>query len=135
MYLIIVGMDSVGRSLVDLAVKDKHEVVVIEEQEYQAQAILQKYDVRVLQADIAQAGIMDEAGADQADALIATTHSDTGNLMTMFLGREHKINTLISVVNEPEHQGLFERLGVQVLIDPELIIARYLYKLLHQDDA
>ncbi len=129
MYLIVVGAGPEASSLVKLALQDGHEVAVIEKNEERAQNILEKYEIQVFHADIAQGGILDEANAGKADALIATTGDDSANLMTMFLGREKGIKTLISMVNNQEHQAMFERLGVQVLANPAIIIANYLYKL------
>lgn len=132
MYLIIVGAGSEGLSLVGLALRDGHRVTLIEAEASLAEAALQQYDVKVLHASIAEGGILDEADAERADALIATTNDDSANLMAMFLGVERRIPTLISMVNEPEHRGMFERLGVQVIVDPEVIIARHLYGFLQQ---
>lgn len=53
--------------------------------------------------------------------------------MAMFLGKEYEIKTLISMVNNSNHQSLFERLGVQVLTNPEMIIAKYLYQMMQHD--
>jgi trk system potassium uptake protein TrkA len=52
--------------------------------------------------------------------------------MTMVLGRDAGIETLIAVVNDPRHQQMFERLGVHVLVDPEVIVARHLYFVVRQ---
>ncbi|AFZ18008.1 potassium channel family protein [Allocoleopsis franciscana] len=130
MYLIIVGAGPEGSSLAELALKDGHRVTIIEKDEKRAQAVLQKYDIQVFHANIAQGGILDEADADQADALIATMEDDSANLMTMFLGKERGIKKLISMINDRQHQAMFERLGVQVLVDPEVIIAQHLYSFL-----
>jgi trk system potassium uptake protein TrkA len=127
MKLIILGAGPQGSKLAELALKDGHKVTIIEAEEQRAQAVLQKYNVKVFHANIAQGGILDEADADGTDALIATTSDDSANLMAMFLGKERNIKTLISMVNEPSHQGLFERLGVHVIVEPETIVAHHLY--------
>lgn len=132
MYLIIVGAGPEGSSLVELALKEGHRVSIIEKDEKRAQAVLQKYNVRVFHAGIAEGGILDEADADTADVLVAATSDDSANLMAMFLGKERGIKTLISMVNDRHHQTMFERLGVQVLVDPEVIIAQHLYNLIKQ---
>lgn len=133
MYFIIIGAAPEGASLVELALKEGHKVAVIETCEQRARAILEKYDVQVFQADIAEGGILDEAEADTADVLVATTSDDSVNLMAMFLGKERGIKTLIGMVNHREHQKLFEKLGVQVLVNPEDIIAQHLYNLVDKD--
>ncbi|WGV24702.1 potassium channel family protein [Halotia branconii] len=130
MNLIIVGASPEGVSLAELALKDGHNVAIIEASEERALEVLQEYDIKVFHANITQGGILDEAGADQADAIIATTSDDSANLMTMFLGKEYNIPTLISMVHEKEHRGLFTKIGVHVIVDPEVIIAHHLYNLL-----
>ncbi len=62
--------------------------------------------------------------------LVATTDDDSANLMAMVLGVQNGIRTLVSVVNERSHRVLFERLGVHVLVDPEIIVAQHLYGLI-----
>jgi trk system potassium uptake protein TrkA len=130
MYLIVIGAGEMSSFFVQMALDEGHDVALIESDEQRARAILDKYDIMVFQASIGQGDILNEAKVDKADAIIATTEDDAANLMAMFLGVEHEIKTLISIVNERAHQGMFKRLGVQVLVDPEAIIAHYLFKLL-----
>lgn len=129
MYLIVVGAGPVGRRLVELALEDGNEVALIESNDKLAKEASDKFDALVLHAHIAQGEIMEEAGAENADILVATTDDDSDNLMAMFLGKEHDIETLVSVVNEPYHKKIFDRIGVQVLMDPDVIVARHLYSL------
>lgn len=134
MYIIVVGAGPEGSSLIDLALKDGHEVALIESNEERARKVLQKHDIKIFQADIAEGGILEEAGADRADALFATTSDDSINLMTMFLGKEFGIKTLVSMVNQGLHKSLFKRIDVHVLVDPEVLIAKQLYQLLQEED-
>ena len=135
MYLIVVGAGPEGSSLIDLALKDGHEVALIETNEERARKVVQNYNVNVFQADIAEGGILEEAQANRADGIIATTRDDTANLMAMFLGKEHGIKSLVSLVNEPQHQKLFQRLGVRIFTDPEVVIAKHLYHLVAAPDS
>jgi trk system potassium uptake protein TrkA len=127
MYMIVVGAGPVGSSLVIRALKDGHDVALIEADKKLAKEASDKFDALVLHAHIAQGGILEEAGVEKADVLVATTEDDSANLMTMFLGSEHDIKTLISVVNEMTHKNLFERLGAHCLMDPDSIVAQHLY--------
>lgn len=132
MYLIIVGAGPVGASLVEMSVRDGHNVVLIEANAERAKQASEQFDARVVHASISEGGILEEAGASKADALVATTSDDSANLMTMFLGKDAGIKTLVAVVNDPRHQQMFERLGVHVLVDPEVIVARHLYYIVRQ---
>ncbi|ACK72491.1 TrkA-N domain protein [Gloeothece citriformis PCC 7424] len=132
MYLIIVGAGIVAQHLISLALDQGYRVGVIEKNQDLAQSILKKYDVDVFQGNIAEGGILDEAEADKANAIIATTEDDSVNLMAMLLGKEKGIKTLIAVIQENQHQKMFEHLGVQVIANPEKIIAQRLLSLVQQ---
>lgn len=127
MYLIIVGAGPIGTGLAQLALEEQNNVVIIEADEQRAQKVLRNYDVQVLHADIAEAGILDEANARRADALIATTEDDKTNLMAISLGREYGIKQLISTVNTAGHEALFEEVGATILQHPRMVIAEHLY--------
>jgi trk system potassium uptake protein TrkA len=129
MYVIVVGAGTLGSRLIELLLKDSHNVAVIESDEKLAQAATDRFDAMVLHSHIGSGGILEEAGADKADVIVATTDDDSANLMAMFLGNEQGIATLVCVVNDPRHKKLFDRLGVHVLTNPEVIVARHLYSL------
>lgn len=129
MHIIVIGADPVGEYLVQLAVEAGHDVVLIERDEDRAEQCSQNYDVQVLQAGLGEEGILDEAGAEHADALIATTADDSVNLMAMVMGQEYEIVNLTSTVNSRHRKPLFDRLGVNTLVDPEILAARHLLSL------
>lgn len=129
MYMIVVGAGPIGRRLVEIALSAGNDVVLIESDDKLAKEASDKFDAMVLHAHISKGGILQEAGAENADILVATTDDDSANLMAMFLGNEHDIETRVSVVNEPSHKKIFEGIGVTVLMDPEVIVARHLYNL------
>jgi trk system potassium uptake protein TrkA len=134
MYMIVVGAGAVGTGLAELALRDKHNLVMVEVNKERARAALEKYDLQVINADIAEGGILEEAGADRADALIAATDDDAVNLMAMTMGQEYGVGKLLSIVNHQRHRRLFERLGVEILFHPRLILARHLYGFLRYPD-
>ncbi|HET7314525.1 TrkA family potassium uptake protein [Salinisphaera sp.] len=129
MHIIVVGAEQVGEYLVRLALEVRHDVVLIESNEERAEHCAQTYDAQVLHATIGEEDILDEAGASQADALVATTADDSINLMAMVLGQEYEIPRLISTVNSNHRKPLFDRLGVSTLVDPEILAARHLLDL------
>jgi trk system potassium uptake protein TrkA len=125
--LIVVDGGPLGRTLIGLAVEREHDVTVIEPDKDTAESVAASHDVRVLRGSIGDGGIMDEAEAAHADALVATTDDDSANLMAIVLGLEAGIGTLVAVVNDRHHRVLFERLGAHVLVDPDVIVAQHLW--------
>jgi len=127
MYMIIVGAGSIGASLIEIAVKEKNNVVVIDENADRAKEISNKYDITVLNGDATSAETVREAGSDRADALIATTSDDAVNLMVVSIAEGLDVPSIVSVVNDKEHAEFFRKLGANVMENPEEVVANHLY--------
>ncbi|GAB4525868.1 MAG: hypothetical protein Tsb0014_05560 [Pleurocapsa sp.] len=133
MYLIIVGAGAVTKQLIAIAREQGYRVSVIEKQEKHARDIMQEFDVRVFHADIAQGKILEEADVKNANTIIATTKDDAVNLMAMMLGKHYQVENLITMLQDKEHRTMFEKLGVQVLSNPEMLIAQKLFSFLDSE--
>ena len=127
MYMIIVGAGSIGASLIDIAVKEKNNVVVIDASSDRAREISNKYDITVLNGDATTTETLREAGSDRADALIVTTSDDAVNLMVVSIAEDLEIPSIVSVVNDKEHAEFFRKLGANVMENPEEVVANHLY--------
>jgi len=127
MYMIIVGAGSIGTSLIDIAVNEKNNVVVIDSNADRAREIRDKYDITVLNANATLNETLREAGSERADALIVTSSDDAVNLMVVSIAVDLGIASVVSIVNNAEHAELFRRLGANVMENPEDIIANHLY--------
>lgn len=133
MYVIIVGAGAVTKQLIAIAQEQGCRVSVIEKQEKNARDIMREFDVQVFHADIAKGKILEEAGVERADAIVATTDDDSVNLMAMMLGKHHGTKHLITMLHDKEHCAMFEKLGVQILSNPEKLIAQKLFGFLDVD--
>lgn len=131
MYLIIVGAGNVTKQLIAVAKEQGHKVAVIEKEAERAREIMQEFDISIFHADITKGKILEEADVNNADAVIATTRDDSINLMTMIIAKQYGVKNLITLVQEENHQALFEKLGVRVLSDPEKLIAHKLYSFIN----
>lgn len=127
MYMIIVGAGSIGTSLIDIAVREKNNVVVIDANAERARDISTKYDITVLSGNATSAETLREAGSERADALIVTTSDDAVNLMVVSIAVDLGIASTVSVVNETEHADFFRKLGASVMENPEDVVAQHLY--------
>jgi len=135
MYMIIVGAGSIGSSLIDIAVCEKNNVVLIDSNSDRAKEISNKYDITVLSGNATSAETLREAGSERADALIVTTSDDAVNLMVVSIAAELEIPSIVSVVNENEHADFFRKLGANVMENPEEVVAQHLYNAVKQPNV
>lgn len=129
MYWIVVGAEPEGLHLIDCVISDGNEVTLIEPDREKARKAIQNHDIKVLHSNISSESILDEADTERDDVLAATSLDDATNLMTMMLGREYGIQSLITIARQKCHQPLFEKLGAKVMANPAVVVARQLYEM------
>lgn len=128
MYIIVVGAGDIGAPLIDIATRSGNEVVVVERDPERADTVASDHDCLVLNADATVKETIEDAGADQADAIISTTDQDATNIMICLLAKELAIPSVVSVVHNPEHMALYRQIGVNTMENPQELIAEYLYR-------
>lgn len=128
MYLIIVGAGSIGTPLIEMATGSGHEVVVIENDEATAERVADEYDCLVVNADATVMSTLDDANADDADALISTTDRDATNVMVCLLAKKRSIPNVVSVVHDADHMDLFREIGISTMENPSRLIAEHLFR-------
>ncbi len=127
MYLIVVGLGGIGRTLAGLAAEEGNSVVVIDRDEEKCAGILEEYDLLAVCGNATDKNTLEDAGIDRADALVATTSDDALNLMACWLAKKYSVKTLVSIVNQQEHADLFKEVGVRISENPDEIVARSLF--------
>jgi trk system potassium uptake protein TrkA len=127
MYIIIVGLGGIGRSLAAQSVEHGDNVVIIDRNEQRCSEMLEHYDVLAISGNATDKAILEDAGVDRADALVATTSDDSVNLMTCWLAKRFKVQNVVSIVNQIEHSDLFREVGVKISENPDELVASRLY--------
>ncbi len=140
MNIIIVGLGKVGQKLADrLSRENEHSITVIDLKQFVLADIVNAYDVMGITGSGASIEVLEAAGIRQADILIAVTDSDELNLLTCLIARKLSHCNTIARVRNPEYKQeiqLFrEDLGLAMIINPELIAAREIARLLRFPSA
>ena len=140
MNIIIVGLGRVGQKLAErLSLDKEHSITVVDLKQPVLTDTVNSYDVMGIAGSGASIEVLEEAGINKADILIAVTDSDELNLLTCFIARKLSPVSTIARVRNPEYKEeiqLFqEDLGLAMIINPELIAAREMARLLRFPSA
>ena len=127
MFIIVIGLGGIGRTLVATAISHGNSVAVIDRSEERCTEILEDYDVLAITGNSTEHEILTEAGIERADALVATTSDDAVNLMTCWLSKRFKVPQVVSIVNQKHHSAMFTEVGVQISENPDELVADRLY--------
>ena len=122
-YIVIVGGGRVGNDLARALLAMGHEALVIDQDAGRCDTIRGELGNVVLHGNGTEVGVLREAGAVRADVTIAATSRDEDNLAVCQLSK-NLFNTpkTISLVKDPQNEGLFKLLGVDVTVNTTHLI-------------
>jgi trk system potassium uptake protein TrkA len=119
MYIIVAGGGDVGYYLTRNLLGQGHEVLLLEKGASRQQLLSEELGQSVIRGDACEARTMEEAGARRADVVIAVTGEDEDNLVVCQMAKKHfNVARTIARLNNPKHEELFHRLGIDVTVSP-----------------
>lgn len=132
MRVIIVGLGNVGRELAELLIREGgHQLVLIDEDSELCERLATKYDALVLQGDGTEPEILRQAGAGEADALVATTDSDALNTVIAMLGKQFGVPQIIVKLIDLGLRPACQEIGVDAIVSPNLSVANEILAIIH----
>lgn len=119
MYIIIGGGGDVGYYLARNLLKQGHEVLLMEKSSQRVQTLSESLGQSVVKGDACEARTMEEAGAERADVVIAVTGEDDDNLVICQMAKQRfAVKRTIARLNNPRHELLFKKLGIDSIVSP-----------------
>lgn len=123
MRIIVIGGGKTVYFVARQFVRHKYHVTIIHNDPVEARELAEQTKATVIVGWGADIHRLEEAGARQADALIALTEHDQDNLIVCQIAqRMFGITRTIAVVNDPDNELVFRRLGVSIAFSATRII-------------
>ncbi|EHP89674.1 NAD-binding protein [Methanotorris formicicus] len=132
MYIIMAGIGRVGYALAKSLSGKGYDLVLIDVDKEKCKTISAELDALVIHGDCTKTKILEDAGIEDADIFIAVTGREEINLMSSLIAKGYGVAKTIARVSEPEYKDVFEKLGVDVVVSPELVAANYIEKLIER---
>lgn len=137
--IIIVGNGKVGHTLVEQLSKEGNNITVIEKDASVIADLDSQYDIITIKGNGASYNTLKEAGVEEADLVIAVTGSDELNLLCCTIAKQFSKCAAIARVRTPDYSQetayLRDKLGLAMIINPELESAREMARILYLPTA
>ena len=134
MRILVVGVGKVGLTIATHLAEEDHDVVVIDTDGEVIERCEETLDVLCIRGNGANAQTLMEAGAKQADIVIATTASDELNMLCCLVAKRLGTQFAIARIRDPEYNEsltiLQRELGIDQVINPERATAQEISRLL-----
>ncbi len=134
MKIVIAGAGKIGYSIADILASEGHEIRVIDQNPDRISLVSNNLDVICYEGNAANPEVLAEAGAGQADLLVAVSQKDEINLICGIIGRKLGASHAIARVRDPEYMGqshfFQDGLGMSLIVNPEYECAQEISRLL-----
>ncbi len=134
MKIFIVGGGKIGRVLAGQLVHDGYEITVIDRDEDTVISLGNSMDIICLQGNGASFATLQDMNVENADIFISVTDSDEMNILSCLtahmLGAKHTIAHIRDVDYARQYKFYRDKLGLSMIINPELATAMEIYRLL-----
>ena len=125
MYAIIVGGGKVGLNLTRELMDKGTEVTLIEQRRDRYLAMEAELEHIVQYGDGTELWVLERAGIQRADLVIAVTGDDEDNILICQIAREkYLVDRIIARVNNPRNRPYFDLLGIQPTVSATDLILR-----------
>ena len=139
MKIIVCGDGKVGQTVSYQLLKEGHDVVIIDKNSRVINHTTNTMDCLCIQGNAASREVLIEAGAKEADLLIAVTSSDEVNLLCCLIAKKLGVSHTIARVRNPEYsneiQYIQSDLGLSMSVNPESQTATEIARLLRFPSA
>jgi trk system potassium uptake protein TrkA len=141
MKIILLGAGQVGASVAENLVSEENDITMIDSNSEALAALQDKLDLRVVTGNAAYPSVLESAGAEDADLIIALTQSDQTNLVACKIAQSiFNIPTRVARLRsrdflEDERLLAPENFAVDFTICPEQIITDYIARLVEFPEA
>jgi trk system potassium uptake protein len=125
MYVIIAGAGKVGWNLArELTAKDR-EVTLIESNHEKFRVVEEELEHAVQYGDASELWVLERAGIQRADLVIAVTGDDEDNMLICQVAKEkYGVQRIVARVNNPRNLPHFKLLGIQPAVSATDLILR-----------
>jgi trk system potassium uptake protein len=124
-YVIIAGAGKVGWNLARELIANDQEVTLVESDHRRYQVVEEELEHAVQYGDATELWVLERAGIQRADIVIAVTGDDEDNIIISQVAREkYGVERIVARVNNPRNYQHFKLLDVQPAVSATDLILR-----------
>jgi len=125
MYVVIVGAGKVGWNLARELIQKRHEVTLVESDLQRYSVVEEELEHSVQYGDGSELWVLERAGIERSDLVIAVTGDDEDNILISQVAREkYAVERIVARCNNPRNLQHFELLGIKPAVSATDLILR-----------
>jgi len=135
MRILITGGGDVGRLTAETLANAGHEIVLIESVRDRCERLAEELDMMVICGDATRPEILEKAGIDEAELVVALSGNDQVNLITAIVAQEYGVKRIIVNLDDPAFNIVCQKLGVEEIVNPKNATASHIAEMARKPHA
>ena len=116
MYIIIIGCGKMGSKIAADLAETSHDICVIDRDEEKTNKLGSGFNGRILNGVEIDIDLLEEAGIEEADVLLALTQNDNINIVACEIAQNiYKVPTVIGRVFNDDRGHIYNSLGIRTI--------------------
>ena len=115
MYILIVNEQPLGRSLAAALVSHGHEVAYVDEESEFCNMVTAEVGCLVIQGENTNLRILQEAGLERADVVVALLDKDIKNIMVGLFAKQFGVPRILAHLRQQHYRQAYELVGIDNL--------------------
>ncbi|HET9383133.1 MAG TPA: TrkA family potassium uptake protein [Streptomyces sp.] len=133
MRIVVVGCGRVGSALAGLLASEGHDVQVVDRSPRAARLLPGSPRIHFHEGSGHSRAVLEAAGVEHADALVAVTPRDNGNIVSARTAKEtYRVPAVLARVCDPRRSGVYRELGIPTVAGVHWTVHRMHQMLLHR---
>ncbi len=132
MYVILVGVNTISRKLVQDLSKN-HDLVVVEEDKEAAERAYSESAATIVNGSPTNLSVLEDAGISKADVLVTTLEDDNRNMVVSMLGKKYGVPKVITRLENPEYQEIYNILEVNTIEYTDIVYGEFISAIEHPE--
>lgn len=134
MNIVIIGVGTIGKTILKTLSAEDHTITIIDQSKSKVEELVENFDVMGVIGNGACLDIQKEAGAEEADLVIAMTGNDEMNIFACLVAKHLGVKHTAARVRNPAYSkqisDMKDDLGISMIINPERETAREIFSLI-----
>lgn len=116
MYILIVNEQPLGRSLTAALVNHGHEVAYVDEDSEFCNMVTSELGCLVIQGENTNIRVLQEAGIERADVVVALLDKDIKNIMVGLFAKQFGVPRVLARLRQQHYRAAYELAGIDEIV-------------------
>lgn len=135
MKIVIIGLGTIGKTILKNLTGEGHTITIIDEDERKIGELIERFDVLGVVGNGASMDIQKEANVKEADLVIVLTGSDELNILACLVAKKVGAKNTIARVRNPDYRKqiavMKDDLGISMVVNPERETANEIFNIIN----